>query len=294
MEQVMGKKKHPFFDDEAMDPNITLPGLGLPEHINSRCKKHFFAADEDNKKGETLVFSDTGLMAMVCQHDRVLFMVNLWDPGEKRYYALALLKRLFQELPASWTAGVLYDIGCQLHQTITKVGFSYCLRNPSHLLFSSYYKLMPEFSSRIGWGVSVFHTFGHEAACQALYHPQKCPGFGCTDGEGCERCWASLQKLTGVLRVSGVCTLPLISPRTPCLSHLQFHQRIHILNQHIRYMTWNNFVNLGSWLQRKLDALFLKRHMARMRVESSGFTELALSLEWATLKDDAIQRAPSM
>jgi hypothetical protein len=153
---------------------------------------------------------------------------------------------------------------------------------------------VPEFSSRIGWGVSVFHAFGHEAACQALYHPQKCPGFGCTDGEGCERCWAALQKLTGVLRVSGVCTLPLVSPSTPYLSHLQFHRRIHILNQHIQYMNWNNFVNLGSWLQRKLDALFLKRHTARMRVESSGFTEVALSLEWTALKDDAIQRAPSM
>lgn len=69
---------------------------------------------------------------------------------------------------------------------------------------------MPEFSARIGWGVSVFHAFGHEAACQALYHPQKCPGFGCTDGEGCERCWAVLQKLTGVLRVSGVRSSPLL------------------------------------------------------------------------------------
>ena len=137
MEQVMGKKKHPFADDEAMDPDTMLPGLGLPEHIYTRCKKWFFAADEDNKKGETSVFSDTGLMAMVCRHDRVLFMANLRDSGEKRYYALALLKRLFQELPASWTAGVLYDIGCQLHRTITKACFQYCLCQWSHLLFSS-------------------------------------------------------------------------------------------------------------------------------------------------------------
>jgi Kyakuja-Dileera-Zisupton transposase len=120
-EQAMGKKKKPFADEDTTDPDSTLPGLGLPEHIYSGCKKRFFAADEDNKKGETSVFSDTGLMAMVCRHDRVLFVANLRDSGEKRYYALALLKRLFQELPASWTAGILYDIGCQLHQTITKV-----------------------------------------------------------------------------------------------------------------------------------------------------------------------------
>ena len=122
-EQAMGKKRCPFANDEATDPNAILPGLSLPEHIYSRCEKRFFAADKDNKKVETSVFSDTGLMAMVCQHDRVLFMANLRDPGEKRYYALALLKWLFQELPASWTAGVLYDIGCQLHQMITKVCF---------------------------------------------------------------------------------------------------------------------------------------------------------------------------
>ena len=58
-------------------------------------------------------------------------------------------------------------------------------------------------------------------------------------------------------------------------------------------MNWNNFVNLGSWLQCKLDALFVKRKVAHMRIESSGFSELALSLEWAAQKDDAIQRAPS-
>lgn len=136
-EKMMGKKRHPFAEDDEMDADVTLPGLSLPEHIYSGCEKRFFAADEDNKKGETSVFSDTGLMAMVCRHDRVLFMANLRDSGEKRYYALALLKRLFQELPTSWTAGVLYDIGCQLHRTITKVCFCHCLHNPSHLLFLS-------------------------------------------------------------------------------------------------------------------------------------------------------------
>ena len=120
-EQAMGKNKCHSINNEETDPDTALPGLGLPEHVYSGCEKRFFAANEDNKKGEASVFSDTGLMAMVCRHDRVLFMANLKDAGEKRYYALALLKRLFQELPASWTAGVLYDIGCQLHRTIIKV-----------------------------------------------------------------------------------------------------------------------------------------------------------------------------
>ena len=65
-EQAMGKNRRPFANNEATDPDAILPGLSLPEHIYSGCEKRFFAADEENKKAETSVFSDTGLMAMVC------------------------------------------------------------------------------------------------------------------------------------------------------------------------------------------------------------------------------------
>ena len=58
-------------------------------------------------------------------------------------------------------------------------------------------------------------------------------------------------------------------------------------------MNQNNFVNLGSWLRRKLDALFRKKNAASIRIQSSGFSESALSLEWAALKDDAIRHVPS-
>ena len=58
-------------------------------------------------------------------------------------------------------------------------------------------------------------------------------------------------------------------------------------------MNWNNLVNLGSWLRRKLDALYLKKHIASRKIESSGFSNLALSLEWAAMKGDVIERAPS-
>jgi hypothetical protein len=54
------------------------------------------------------------------------------------------------------------------------------------------------------FGVSCFHAFGHEYACQSVYHPQKRQGFGHTDGEGCERIWGHIQKDIPNLRVSGV------------------------------------------------------------------------------------------
>ncbi len=65
-----------------------------------------------------------GLMALVCHHDRIIFMVNLHDAGEKQYNALAIIKQLFIELPPVWNVGILYDIGCQLHKSIKKVCFT--------------------------------------------------------------------------------------------------------------------------------------------------------------------------
>ncbi|KAF9509694.1 hypothetical protein BS47DRAFT_1373460 [Hydnum rufescens UP504] len=107
--------------------------------------------------------------------------------GEKQYYAVALLSSLFEQLPSWWRLGVLYDIACVLHRSMSK------------------WKILPSLLPRIDWGVSVFHAFGHQWPCQCMYHPQKRKGFGFSDGEGCERCWGALKKLAPVLQVSGVC-----------------------------------------------------------------------------------------
>ncbi|EDQ98102.1 uncharacterized protein LACBIDRAFT_310933 [Laccaria bicolor S238N-H82] len=108
--------------------------------------------------------------------------------GEKQHYALVLLERLFNHLPSTARVGVLYDIGCQLHRSCVKWGF------------------LKEFFDRLIWAISVFHAYGHQWACQLIYHPRKCIGFGLTDGEGCERFWSSIKLLIPSLRVSGYYT----------------------------------------------------------------------------------------
>ncbi|KII86538.1 hypothetical protein PLICRDRAFT_114637 [Plicaturopsis crispa FD-325 SS-3] len=113
--------------------------------------------------------------------------------GERQHYALALIQRLFDHLPPNMTAGILYDIGCQVHRSCMKWDFLADLRD------------------RITFGISVFHAYGHQWACQIIYHPRKCEGFGLTDGEGCERFWSSIKKLIPMLRVSGVFSIPLMS-----------------------------------------------------------------------------------
>lgn len=66
-----------------------------------------------------------------------------------------------------------------------------------------------------------------------------------------------------------------------------------MLDQHIHYNNQNNFINFGLWFWRKLRALFEKKEDAKTKIKNSGFSELALNLEWTRQKYDAIQQAPS-
>lgn len=163
--------------------------MKVPTSVLDSCNDSFKAADEKREKASTKFFADTGLMALVCRHDRVLWFANMTSPGERQHYALALLKAFMQSIPDDATVGVLYDIGCQIDRSCQKWGF------------------LPEYRSRMSFAISVFHAYGHQWPCQVIYHPRKCVGFGLTDGEGCERVWSSIRKLISVLRVSGVsCT----------------------------------------------------------------------------------------
>ncbi|KAJ7765044.1 hypothetical protein DFH07DRAFT_955881 [Mycena maculata] len=125
---------------------------------------------EDEYEDVTLIkfFDDTGLMGLLCWHNRVLWLVNMCTAGEKQYYVLVLLETLFQHLPSNICWGFL-----------------------------------DRYMDRIWFAVSVFHAFGHRWPCQLIYHPLKCCGFGHTNGEGCERFWHSISKLIAYLRVSG-------------------------------------------------------------------------------------------
>ncbi|EDQ98933.1 uncharacterized protein LACBIDRAFT_335525 [Laccaria bicolor S238N-H82] len=87
------------------------PGMKVPVSALEGCLASFVAADERRTKASTQFFADTGLTAMLCCHDHVLWIVNMTTAGEQQYYALALIKELFLNLPLSMTVGILYDIG---------------------------------------------------------------------------------------------------------------------------------------------------------------------------------------
>ncbi|KAF8217953.1 hypothetical protein K438DRAFT_1952812 [Mycena galopus ATCC 62051] len=124
--------------------------LKLPRSVLDGCEASFKAADENRQKASSQFYSDTGLMALLCRHDRVLWLVNMHSPGEKQFNVWLLLETLMQHLPLDVVLGVMYDIACQAERSARKWGF------------------LSRYIHRLLFAVSVFHAFGHEWACQ--YH----------------------------------------------------------------------------------------------------------------------------
>jgi Kyakuja-Dileera-Zisupton transposase len=115
-------------------------GLNLPNSTYDTCSESFITADGNHVKASMTHFSDTGLVANLCRHDHVIYYINMWMAGEKQCYALALIDTIMKELPSDWHVGVLYNIGCQVHQSIIKWDLL-----PSGRLTSSseYWSFMP-------------------------------------------------------------------------------------------------------------------------------------------------------
>ncbi|KAJ7117187.1 hypothetical protein C8R44DRAFT_832432 [Mycena epipterygia] len=179
------RRKAAVANEEEEDDDYEHPELRLPRSVLDGCEASFKAADEKREKASTEFFEDTAIMALLCRHDRVLWLVNMHSVGEKQFNVLALIETFYQHLPVWTVVGLLYDVACALERSCRKWGF------------------LSRYLDRLVFAVSVFHAFGHEWACQLLFHPRKRVGFGLTDGEGCERFWHSISHLIAHLRISG-------------------------------------------------------------------------------------------
>ena len=111
--QNKSPQKYSNLDSQEQEQNLE-PGMCIPTAVLDRCNEPFVAADERHTKASTIFFADTGLMALICHHDCVLWLVNMTSAGEKQYNALCLLQKLFMYIPESMHVGILYDIVCQL------------------------------------------------------------------------------------------------------------------------------------------------------------------------------------
>ncbi|KIJ08143.1 hypothetical protein PAXINDRAFT_18694 [Paxillus involutus ATCC 200175] len=77
---------HPSEDEDRVEEGMRVPALVL-----NGCGESFVAADEKREKASTHFFADTELMALLCRHDHVLWLVNMTSAGEKQHYALVLI-----------------------------------------------------------------------------------------------------------------------------------------------------------------------------------------------------------
>jgi hypothetical protein len=135
--------------------------MKVPNSALEGCKDSFIAADERRTKASTKFFSDTGLMALLCRHDRVLWLANMTTAGESQFYSLALLRRLGQELPLTTHLGILYDIGCQLDRSCRKYGF------------------LSELAGRMTFGVSVFMHMAISGPVKLFIILERLKGLAC-------------------------------------------------------------------------------------------------------------------
>lgn len=95
--------------------------LKVPEEAIQECHDSHMAANENKQKADTGRFDDTGVAALVCRHGIPIFFANMDTPGEQQKYAIALIIRVYRELPPEATGAFLYDIGCVLNVSIHKV-----------------------------------------------------------------------------------------------------------------------------------------------------------------------------
>lgn len=105
------KARNPLVPDEAID----------------LCEGAYEAADGKKQKTAMDSFDDTGVMALICRHDIPLFFTNIDSPGEQQKYSIALLQHLFLLLPPQATVTLLYDVGCVLVRSLSKVNMIFIL-----------------------------------------------------------------------------------------------------------------------------------------------------------------------
>ncbi|RDB27721.1 hypothetical protein Hypma_003286 [Hypsizygus marmoreus] len=245
------RKEEPEEEEDFFEGPLRVPKSAL-----DGCESGFTAADDRREKASTQFFDDTALMALLCRHDVVLWMVNMRSAGEKQHYTMVLVETLFQHIPLDFTIGLLYDIGCQMHRSCVKWGF------------------LDRYADRLIFGISVFHAFGHQWPCQIIYHPRKRKGFGLTDGEGCERFWHSISKLIAYLRVCG------------------YHQRLYTLDRQVQHAQTEILEKLGRWLLRRSQHTQSKLTTAEAILQDCGHSEGFLRAQWKAQVDAQTKPLP--
>ncbi|KAF7305113.1 hypothetical protein MKEN_01226500 [Mycena kentingensis (nom. inval.)] len=239
-----GKQAKKARVDPAEEDDSYIGKMRVPESTLKGCSDSFRAADEKKGTASSRFFSNTGLMGMFCRHDQALFMVSMNSVGEKQHYALLLFEKLFQHLPAGIVVGGMYDIACQLARSCELWGF------------------LGSYQERLVWAVSVFHAFAHRWGCQLIFHPQKCIGFGNSNGEGSERNWNKISHLVSYFRSCG------------------YHQRNFVLDSQVDHHRQEKLKTIASWVSDRTRITEGRLKDAEDVLSASKYSEDQLEAFW--------------
>lgn len=94
--------------------------LKVPEEAINECQESHMAANTNKQKADIGHFDNTSVAAVVCRHGIPILFANMDTPGEQQKYAIALIRRVYSELPPEATSAILYDIGCILDVSVNK------------------------------------------------------------------------------------------------------------------------------------------------------------------------------
>ncbi|EJD38117.1 hypothetical protein AURDEDRAFT_33125, partial [Auricularia subglabra TFB-10046 SS5] len=240
--------------DEARKRPARSYNSVVPPSAVKACESSHTAADGSRVKAGGDKHDDRGLMALVCRHDVPLFICNIDTPGEQLKYGLAMVIWASLHLPDDASILALYDIGCVAHKIV-----------------QSYEVLTAAMEARIAFATSAMHAYAHQWECQIVYSPGLNPGYGLSDGEGCERLWSRIRKLISNLRSAAR------------------QMRLITLDRHVKFVAESIRDDLGRWLRRKWEALKLREYEARKTIALSGHSADFLREQWASQRDAQLE-----
>ena len=202
-------KRELFISDDYAQVNLDSSIL----ENNGGCNHAFVAASMETKPKSMTNLDETGVMGSVCRHDIPLRYLNLFT-GERSSSTIALIKSVVEQCPINTPIHVQYDIACKFQRS---------------LQFGD-----PTLHKRIQLSLNAFHNYSHELRCQLQWGPLRTKGLGKSDGEGCERHWASMAHLVSVGRQSSA------------------KSRLMLLDQHGLYQAGQLRINLVSTIQKRI------------------------------------------
>ena len=166
----------------------------------SKCQKD--QKNQDHKTNAT--YDENGMVGLVCaRHDYPLLFCDLFH-GERYVYCDILLDTYTMKLKA------MFEKVNGPNDQLPKIYLYY--DRPCHFQKHAKKHKVPFDAFITKYLVPKMHIKVHDRECKRDNDPGKCNGCGSTDGEACERLWASLSPLIHMVhtkRIGWICLVLL-------------------------------------------------------------------------------------